>query len=138
MKHAAIILILGIVACGTEKHADPAADADEPASSAPLAQPAPKGDKNHQEFYPEGGLKMEGTLKDGKRHGLWTSYGKNGKVKSRSEYVMGVTQGPTVVYNENGDVFYTGTYSDGKPSGIWRFYNSKGEEEKVIDYNQGS
>jgi len=115
---------------------DPALDSNE-ANTAPLSNPKVKNNANHQEFYPEGQLKLEGNVKDGQRHGLWTSYNKSGTVKSRSEYVNGVLQGPTIVYHDNGSVFYSGTYKDGKQVGVWRFFDANGEEIKTVDFDSG-
>lgn len=56
-----------------------------------------------REFYPEGALKSETEIKDGKRHGRHREYHENGKLMMR------------------------GKYSKGQPKGTWRFYTEDGE-----------
>lgn len=132
-----ILALCALCGCGTTED-NPPSPVEPTETPAPLESSVTNENGEHQEFYPDGKLKLKGQMKDGQRHGLWTSYGKNGKVKSRSQYTGGVLQGPTVVYHETGEVFYSGAYDNGKPSGVWRFYNLKGEEEKTVDYDNPS
>ena len=39
-----------------------------------------------REFYPEGALKSEAEIKEGKRHGRYREYYENGKLKFRGKY----------------------------------------------------
>lgn len=134
MKYLLLISVLFFCSCSSEPIPQEGIPENNEAIT-PLADPNDKGSKDHQEFYPNGGLKMEGNIKDGQRHGLWTSYNTKGSVKSRSEYVNGVLQGPSIVYHDNGVVFYSGSYVDGKQAGVWRFLDNTGEEIKTIDFD---
>lgn len=58
-----------------------------------------------REFYPEGALKSEAEVKEGKRHGRYREYYENGKLKSR------------------------GKYSNNQPKGTWKYYTEEGEFE---------
>lgn len=59
-----------------------------------------------REFYPEGALKSESEVKEGKRHGRYREYYENGKLKLR------------------------GKYSKNLPKGTWRYYTEEGEFER--------
>lgn len=59
-----------------------------------------------REFYPEGALKSEAEVKEGKRHGRYREYYENGKLKLR------------------------GKYSKNVPKGTWRYYTEEGELER--------
>lgn len=59
-----------------------------------------------REFYPEGTLKSESEVKEGKRHGRYREYYENGNLKMR------------------------GKYSDNKPKGTWKYYTEEGKFER--------
>lgn len=59
-----------------------------------------------REFYPEGALKSESEVKDGKRHGRYREYYENGILKLR------------------------GKYSNNKPKGTWKYYTDEGKFER--------
>ena len=63
-----------------------------------------------REFYPEGALKSEAEVKDGKRHGRYREYYENGKLKLR------------------------GKYGDNIPKGTWKYYTEEGEFERKEKY----
>lgn len=92
-------------------------------------------DGMHQYRDKKGLLLMEGELRGGKRQGVWTSYGPNGGVRSRNEYVDGELNGSTIVFRENGKQYYVGTNHQGKPFGEWRFYDEQGVLAKTLRYD---
>lgn len=59
-----------------------------------------------REFYPEGALKSEAEIKEGKRHGRYREYYENGKLKFR------------------------GKYANNQPKGTWKYYSEEGEFER--------
>lgn len=59
-----------------------------------------------REFYPEGALKSECEVKEGKRHGRYREYYENGNLKLR------------------------GKYSNNKPKGTWKYYTDEGKLER--------
>lgn len=63
-----------------------------------------------REFYPEGALKSEAEVKDGKRHGRYREYYENGKLKLR------------------------GKYSNNLPKGTWKYYTEDGEFDRKEKY----
>ena len=61
--------------------------------------------------------KSQGTIKDGKKEGLWVTYHNNGQLASKGEYNKnGKREGSWVHYNEDGTVDdeYTGTFKNGE------------------------
>lgn len=63
-----------------------------------------------REFYPEGALKSEAEVKEGKRHGRYREYYENGKLKLR------------------------GKYDNNLPKGTWKYYTEDGEFERKEKY----
>ena len=59
-----------------------------------------------REFYPEGALKSEAEVKDGKRHGRYREYYEDGTLKLR------------------------GKYANNKPKGTWKYYTEDGKFER--------
>lgn len=59
-----------------------------------------------REFYPEGALKSESEVKEGKRHGRYREYYENGTLKLR------------------------GKYAHNKPKGTWKYYTDEGKFER--------
>ena len=56
-----------------------------------------------REFYPEGALKSESEVKEGKRHGRHREYYEDGTLKLR------------------------GKYANNKPKGTWKYYTDEGK-----------
>ncbi|WP_323673986.1 toxin-antitoxin system YwqK family antitoxin [Bacteroides sp. CG01] len=63
-----------------------------------------------REFYPDGALKSEAEVKEGKRHGRYREYYENGKLKFR------------------------GKYANNQPKGTWKYYTEEGEFERKEKY----
>ena len=84
---------------------------------------------------PDGRVKMEGDMRNGKRHGLWTSYHPGGAVQSRTDYVDGVQEGASVVFHPNGQTYYTGDYHHGHEVGEWRFFDEQGALVRTVRYD---
>jgi antitoxin component YwqK of YwqJK toxin-antitoxin module len=77
----------------------------------------------------------EGDILGHNRHGVWTSYNEQGRVRSRNEYVHGVLQGPTITFRDNGALFYVGQHRDGKQVGEWKFYDGSGELLRTAQFD---
>ena len=54
----------------------------------------------------------EGDYKDGKKHGLWKIYHKNGALKSEATFHEGKYTGYYCAYHDNGQKFREGHYAD--------------------------
>nr|MBX2840994.1 hypothetical protein [Flammeovirgaceae bacterium] len=66
--------------------------------------------KTKEEFYEDGVLKTEVSLKNGKMHGTYRSYFPNGELKIK------------------------GKYKNGEKSGTWKFYNVEGKVMDKVSY----
>lgn len=89
--------------------------------------PTKLSDKDYQEYYESGALKVEGDLDENDaRNGLWLSYYENGFKWSESMYVHGLKNGHSVTFFPNGKIRYVGEYKDDEKSGNWKFYDEAG------------
>ncbi|HQW05527.1 MAG: hypothetical protein IPH05_01650 [Flavobacteriales bacterium] len=91
----------------------------------------PSADGSRVIHLPDGG-RMEGELANGERTGTWSSFFADSTLRSRSEYVEGLEEGPTTVYHPNGQRMYTGSYLHGQPFGEWIYYGPGGKELKRV------
>ncbi len=57
-----------------------------------------------REFYPDGALKSETEIKEGKRHGRYREYYESGNLKVRGKYSKNQPKGTWKYYTEDGDV----------------------------------
>ena len=76
--------------------------------------------------------KEQGSVKDGKEHGPWVHYHKNGQLYSKGTFKDGKSDGPWVGYYPDGQLFWKGTFKDGKKDGPWVGYNKDGTVDEEI------
>lgn len=97
-----------------------------------------KEDHSYVKYYPgKKQIEMEGELDDnGKRHGKWTFYNKNGVEISTSTYKSGLKQGISKVNYPNGKLWYTGEYMQDTMIGTWLYYDKDGKLNQSVDYNK--
>jgi antitoxin component YwqK of YwqJK toxin-antitoxin module len=69
----------------------------------------------------------QGSLKNGKKDGLWISYRDNGQLWDKVTYKDGKVDGPYLTYHENGRLEYKGTYKVGKKNGPWVSFHEDGQ-----------
>lgn len=86
-------------------------------------------------YYEDGKKKLEGSYKNTKRDGEWTSWYTNGNVWSQSNYSNGIENGLYTVHHENGKKYYEGNYKEGNRVGKWTFWDISGKAS-VIDYDK--
>ena len=81
----------------------------------------------------------QGSLKDGKREGLWGSYYDEGQLSSKGNYKNGYSDGPWFHYYSNGQLQIKGNYKDGKKEGPWVYYGFDGtvDEKRTGNYKNG-
>lgn len=77
-------------------------------------------------FHPNGELKMEGNMREGKRTGIWRAFYTDGTLWSEGLYKDGLREGRSMVYHSNGVIKIKGIYQMGRKAGIWYFYSEKG------------
>ena len=71
--------------------------------------------------------RWQGTMKDGKKEGLWHFYHENGQLKRKGEFKNGWMQGPWVRYWDNGQLSLKGGYKNGKKEGVFEAFDRKGK-----------
>lgn len=64
--------------------------------------------------------------KNGKRHGFYKYFHKNGQLKFRGSYTNGKLRGAFEGFYENGQLEETGDYKNGKKHGPWEFFDEDG------------
>jgi len=63
-------------------------------------------------YLENGNTQVEGTLKNGARHGTWVFYHKNGKVWSTGEFDMGKSVGEFKIYDKEGQIKFKHYYEN--------------------------
>ena len=89
-----------------------------------------------KQLYRDGNVYIEGTFKDGERHGTWKAWYTGGQLWSVGEYRNGMENGQKTVYYENGQKYYEGQVKDDVRVGKWTFWSEEGELLKTVDYDQ--
>jgi antitoxin component YwqK of YwqJK toxin-antitoxin module len=142
MKSSIPLLVLCLAACGgngkpstVNRTLDSLAAAARADSLRKVAAIDSLRDGPHTYRDENGQPLLEGELRGGKRHGVWTAFGPGGRVKSRSEYVDGVLEGPTIVFHENGALFYQGQHLHGMQNGEWKFFDEKNQLLKIVHFD---
>ncbi len=121
------------MACASGGASDPRVEEGPDAASSPPS--AAVNDGPVSMAGPDGRLRMEGNMRGGRRHGVWTSYHPDGSVQSRCAYVDGLVNGVTVVFHPNGQPHYIGSYRMGVQVGEWRFFDEAGGLVKTVHYD---
>lgn len=62
---------------------------------------------------------FQGTIRDGKKEGLWREYHSNGQLSSKANYTNNVPEGASVSYTPRGDMLSKGNYKRGLKEGLW-------------------
>ena len=62
---------------------------------------------------------IQGTFRNGKKHGPWVSYHVNGQLSEKGNYKNGKEEGPWVHCWEDGQLWAKGTYKNGRREGPW-------------------
>ena len=81
--------------------------------------------------------KIQGSFKNGKKHGPWVSYHDNGQLYYKGTYEDGKKDGPWVTYWSHGQVWNKGTYKDGKEDGPWVRFWDNGQLHSKGTYKDG-
>ena len=87
-------------------------------------------------WYKNGQKKEEGTYKDGKQDGLWTSWYKNGQKMYEGAYKDGKADGKWTRWYEDGQKMET-TYKDGYEDGKWTIWDKNGKKSSEGTYKDG-
>jgi hypothetical protein len=82
----------------------------------------------------EDGSTDEGTWKNGKRHGAFTSRGADGSVQWQRSYLRGKIHGPAQQWFPDGSLEAEGRYRGGRQVGPWRGFYASGQPRYVGTY----
>ena len=72
-------------------------------------------------YWPNGQLKENGMIKNGKKDNLWEYYHENGHPKEIEFFTFGILNGTREQYGSGGQLYIKATYKDGKLDGPWIF-----------------
>lgn len=75
--------------------------------------------------------------KDGKKHGIATSFYSNGQINHIHSFTNGILNGPFISYHKNGNIWIKREYVNGEVHGDDLSYFENGEAESVCHYNMG-
>ena len=81
----------------------------------------------------------QGTYKDGKRHGPFEAYHKNGRLQAKATFKDGKPHGPAelYLYHENGQLKMKVTLKNGKEHGPFEDYHKNGRLKRKGVYKNG-
>lgn len=89
------------------------------------------------EYYHNGKVQAEFSMKNGVKQGLGKIYYLNGKLSSECNYRNGVKHGIEKKYYSDGTLYRTREYSDGKLEGIEKRFYRNGQLKTLLSYKQG-
>lgn len=81
--------------------------------------------------------KEEGTYVDGKVHGVWTRWYKNGKIDEEMEYEKGELHGQYTSWTETGHADEKGIYHEGYKHGKWEQWSNENRKRKKTYWEHG-
>jgi antitoxin component YwqK of YwqJK toxin-antitoxin module len=87
-----------------------------------------------REFFPNGKVKAEISIKDNKRHGVTKNYSKTGRLLSVVDYAYGRKEGRATNYYSSGRVHSTMVYKNGLKEGEAVWYYENGNPYTVNQY----
>ena len=87
--------------------------------------------------YPNGQLKIKGSMLDGKKHGQSETYYDNGQIQTRNDWQNGVQVGLTNRWYRNGHLEYTGQFKNGVEYGEWDYFDDVDGMHLFSVINQG-
>jgi len=81
--------------------------------------------------------KEKGSIKNGKRDGVWIGYHENGQLWYKQNYKNDEKDGAWVSYFDNGSLEYKGNYKNGKIDGAWVRYWTNGQLMFKVNFKNG-
>ena len=107
--------------------------------TAPAAQEGP-GVKHGPWTYwhANGKVRMQGEYKEDLPVGKFTWWFENGQKQAEGEYVEGRQQGIWIGWHPNGMKKYKGDYDDGTQAGTWMVWKEDGRRTEIHEYNENN
>lgn len=113
------LLIVGCLACNQSS------SPQKSGKEAP-AEPISMEKKEIITYYPSGELESMGFEQNGVRVGTWSSWYKSGEKKTEVDFVEGKKHGLYRIWHKNGRVQLMGKYDMDIPVGTWTSYDTNG------------
>ena len=88
-------------------------------------------------LHDNGNKEWEGTLKDGKPHGLFTTWYENGQKEVEVTLKGGEKNGLSTIWYENGQKREEGNYKEDEKDGLWTEWYENGQKEFEETYKDG-
>ena len=88
----------------------------------------------HIKYYKNGVIEIQGSMKNGKRDGLWKSYYEDGSPWSETIFKDGKKNGKTTTWYDNEKKRYDGFYTNDDESGKWIFWDENGKIQNTKNY----
>ncbi len=129
MKHFAwSIIIISFLACKNKVTNTPKPQTQDSSKTTTVIKKQVKVENGEYiERYDNGMIRIKGTMKNGKRDGLWQSWYVNGIPWSETTFKDGVKTGQTSTWYPNNQKRYDGFYVDDKEAGKWTYWDEKGK-----------
>ena len=91
------------------------------------------GEEPVKEYYENGQLKTEQSLKDGKLEGPFKVYFESGPLRKEGAFKNGKREGTFKTYGENGQRVLEESYKSGKLDGAFKTYYGNGKRENAFN-----
>lgn len=95
-------------------------------------------DATYTEYYPNGNIKTEKTIINGKENGTLKSYYPNGTLKSAAYYTAGKLNGTVKVFSEDEKILFEQNFKNSIPNGVFREYDESGDIKSELFYIDGN
>ena len=89
------------------------------------------------QYYNKDLIKIEGSIKEGKLHGINRTYYITGELEIEQNYKNGMLNGPFKSFFKNGVLKNEGLYENDKTIGVWKTFHENGELESEKSFSQG-
>ncbi len=81
---------------------------------------------------------IKGEIREGRRHGKWTTYFEDGTLSEEINYDNGTLTGRYLSKYVDGTNMYECTYKKGKVEGMCQWYHPNGQLSAEVEYKQGA
>lgn len=88
-------------------------------------------------WYRNGNLMREDNYLDGRKHGRFAYWRENGMKWQEFNYLHGELHGASEIYYDNGILMESGLFVEGKRHGKFSYWNRDGSVVRVIWYDMG-
>lgn len=93
--------------------------------------------KKEVRYFRNGEKELEGPIKSGEKHGIWTQWYPSGEKWTETKYKKGKRYGKMIEWYKSGEVNYIAHYKNDVPHGEWIFYDGEGNKVKKVVYENG-